>query len=115
MTSDPREQRAEMRAQAFAATFDRVVWLDAAAIAAVVTGLQTPDYAIGRECMAFAALVLLGLSLLITLCVPMWRAITSARHDDAGSFRFAWEIYVAQLAAAAMTGVGILLALLALI
>ncbi len=114
MSSDPSIQRSEMRAQAFAAVFDRVVWLDAAAIAAIVAGLQGPDYTFGSECFAYTALALLGISLLITLCVPMWRAMMSAHHDQTGRFRVCWEIYLTQLGAAFLTGIGILLALLAL-
>lgn len=98
----------DIRAQSMSATFDRVVWLDAAALSAIFAASQ--KMASDVQLVTNAA-ALLGLSLLITLCIPVWRAMVNARHVSRGTFRVAWEIYIAQLLAALITGVAIIMAI----
>ena len=73
----------DIRAQSMSATFDRVVWLDAAVLSAIFAASRTmpSDVALVTNSAS-----LLRLSLLITLCIPVWRAMVNARHVSKNSF-----------------------------
>ena len=102
----------EMRAQALSATFDRVVWLDAAAISAIFAGAAK---SLAESRSLRVAVGLFAASLVITLIVPVWRAWVNAKHVEENVYRVAWEIYLAQLIAAGLTGLGVICAIAALL
>lgn len=107
---DASAQLREIRANIFGSVFDRVVWLDAAALSAIFVALHSGYAKDGQLCLISAGIWALCGSLLVTLCIAPYRALMSARHQHTDKYRFVWESYIGQLVAAIATGVGIVLA-----
>jgi hypothetical protein len=104
-------QSRETRTQLFRQTFDRVIWLNVAALAAIVAALQNEvilDLIAGEPAADFvrAAVIGFGISLTLTLLIPIWRAWWSVKHPA----DFATATYVIQQVAALLTGLSVLLA-----
>jgi hypothetical protein len=102
------EQLRTIKAAGFSATFDRVVWLDAGALAGIFSATHGGNKIALHGCplnLVHVALWMFGISLLLTLPVPIWRAWLIAQ----GAVRVAWETYLVQGSAALLTGVAVLL------
>lgn len=107
-------QARQNRLELFNQTFNRVILLDVAALGAVVAGLQHKEileamngkHAFGPRVLLVIAVVAFGLSLLITLLIPLWRAWWSIKKPG----KLAKPTYVAQAIGAFLAGVGVILA-----
>ena len=111
--ADIDEQFRKIRAEQLESTFQRLVWLDAAALAAVVAASRA-DAMLATSLLLLAGIWMFGTSLAIALCVPAWRAIVNAQHEQNGVYKMHWSSYYAMLLAAVLAGLAVLLVIAAL-
>jgi hypothetical protein len=111
--ADLDEQFRKIRAEQLESTLQHLVWLDAAALAAVVAAARA-DAVLATSLQLLAGVWMFGISLAIALCVPAWRAIVNAKHQDSGVYKMHWSSYYAMLLAAALAGLAVLLVIAAL-
>jgi hypothetical protein len=112
-------QARQNRLELFNQTFTRVILLDVAALGAVVAGLQhedilkavTADEAFVPRVLLVIAVIGFGVSLLITLLIPLWRAWWSVKKPG----KLAKPTYIAQGIGALLAGISVILASLAFI
>src|SRR5687767_2468445 len=83
---DRQMQGRKNRLELFNQTFNRVLWLDAAVLGAIVAALQNEDTRtlVGKstaaQCWLTAAVVGLAVSLTATLVIPIFRAWWSVKY-----------------------------------
>jgi hypothetical protein len=95
----------EMRVEILGSFYSRLMWLDAAAIAAITAAITAADPWHPRPAYAWGkgAIWLFALSLVVELCVPLLRYHASFNREKRD-----WTTYVMQWIAAALAIAGVI-------